>query len=50
MCKTTFLQMCSFSVILVSLHSLDLSFPLPFYDTSTAIHFLHSHPDTRPRF
>ena len=27
MCETNFLQMCSFSIILTSLHSLNLSFP-----------------------
>ena len=27
MCETDFLQMCSFSIILTSLHSLNLSFP-----------------------
>ena len=37
MCETTFLQMCSFSIILTSLHSLSLSFPLLFYVISTAI-------------
>ena len=37
MCKTKFLQMCSFSIILTSLHSLNLSFPLLFYVISTAI-------------
>ena len=30
MCETKFLQMCSFSIILTSLHSLNLSFPLLF--------------------
>ena len=36
MCETKFLQMCSFSIILASLHSLNLSFPLLFYVLSTA--------------
>ena len=38
MCKTKFLQMCSFSIILTSFHSLNLSFPLPPYFISTDIH------------
>ena len=37
MCKTKFLQMCSFSNILTSLLSFNLSFPLLFYVVSTAI-------------
>ena len=37
MCKTKFLQMCSFSIIFNSLHSLNLSFPLLFYFIFTAI-------------
>ena len=35
MCKTKFLQIWSFSIILTSLHPLNLSFPLLFYITST---------------
>ena len=35
--ETGFLQMCSFSIILASLHSLNLSFPLLFYVTSSAV-------------
>ena len=37
MCKTKFLQLCSFSITFTSLHSLNLSFPLLSYFTSTAI-------------
>ena len=37
MCETKFLQICSFSNILTSLRSLNLSFPLLFYAISTAI-------------
>ena len=37
MCGTKFLQMCSFSIILTSLNFLNLSFPLLFYVTSTAV-------------
>ena len=37
MCETKFLQMCSLFIILASLHSLNLSFPLLFYVISTAI-------------
>ena len=37
MCKTKFLQMCSFSITLTSLHSLNLPFALLFYFISTAI-------------
>ena len=37
MCKTKFLRMCSFSIILTSLYSLNLSFPLLSYVISTAI-------------
>ena len=37
MCKTKFLQMCSFSIIFTSLHLLNLSFLLPSYFISTAI-------------
>ena len=37
MCETKYLQMCSFSIILTSFHSLNLSFPLLFYVISIAI-------------
>ena len=37
MWETKFLQMTLFSIILTSLHSLNLSFPLLFYVISTAI-------------
>ena len=37
MFKIKFLQVCSFSIILASLHSLNLSFPLLSYATCTAI-------------
>ena len=37
MCYASFLQMCSFDIILISLHSLNLSFRLLFYVISTAI-------------
>ena len=37
MCETKFLQMCSFSIILTSLHSFNLSFALLVYAISTAI-------------
>ena len=36
MCKSKSLQMCSFSIILTSLRSLNLSFPLLSYVISTA--------------
>ena len=35
-CETAFLQICSFSTILASLYSLNLSFPFLFYIISTA--------------
>ena len=35
--ETKFLQMCLFSIILNSLHSLNLSFPLLFYVISTTV-------------
>ena len=37
MCKTKFLEMCSFSIIFTSLHSKDLQFLLLYYFISTAI-------------
>ena len=37
MCETKFLQMCSFSIILTSLHPLKLLFLLLFYVIYTAI-------------
>ena len=37
MCETNFLQTCPFSINLTPLYSLNLSFPLLFYVTSTAI-------------
>ena len=37
MCETKFLQMCSFSIILTSLRSFNLSFQLPLYVIFTAI-------------
>ena len=37
MCESKFLQTCLFFIILTSLHSLNLSFPLLFYIISTAI-------------
>ena len=46
-CKTTFLQICSFSTILVSLYSLNLSFPLLFYVISTAT-FIPCNPTLIP--
>ena len=36
-CETKFLQMCSFFIILTSLHSLNLTLPLLFYVISIAI-------------
>ena len=53
-CQTKFLQMCSFSINLTSLHSLNLSFPLLVYVISTAIlkfhlHSLYVHTDS-PHF
>ena len=53
MCKTKFLQMCSFSIILTSLHSLNLSFL--FHLDSLHCHpvfpnYLHLHSDSRLRF
>ena len=36
-CETKFLQVCSFSIILTSLQSLNLLYPLLFYVISTAI-------------
>ena len=37
MCKTKFLQTCSFSITLTYLHSLNLSYPLLSYAIPTAI-------------
>ena len=37
MCKTKFLQVCSFCIIFTSLHSLNWSFLLLFYLISTAV-------------
>ena len=51
MCETKFLQMCSFFIILTSLHSLNLSFPLLFDVISIPLYlsfqldFLHPHTD-----
>ena len=40
MCKTKFLQMCSFSITLTSLHSLNLPFQLLSYFIFIAISFI----------
>ena len=47
MCKTKFLQMCLFSIIFTSPHSLNLSFPLLFYllYLSFRLDSVHHHPD-----
>ena len=37
LCETKFLQMCSFSIIMTSLHSINLSFSQQFCVISTAI-------------
>ena len=52
MCEAKFLEICSFSIILTSLHSFNLSFQLPFYVIFAAIpnfppSFLHRHADSQ---
>ena len=49
MCETKFLQMHSFPIISISLYSLNLSFPLPFYVISTTILKIPSAFPTFPR-